>query len=325
MIIACVNALYIGTYAIEFAATAMEMAVTSQPQLAGVALAGFAAQLVDGTLGMGYGLTSSTVLVATGLCPKTASACVHLAQLGTCLVSGTSHHWCGNVEWQTCQRIAVPGIVGALVGTSLMSVLPAGASKTFASSLLLATGTYLFVRFLRLKNAPHEIREGPTRHPVVLTLIGALGGFVDSTGGGGWGPVATSGLLGEGRLAPHRVIGTVSASEFLVTVAAVAGFAMFPASINGAAGANSSALRVDLMLTLLIGGLLAAPLAPHAVARVPPRLLGVVVGGFIVITNARILLKSAAVDDICATRVLIAFALVWAGAFACVAHALFAC
>lgn len=322
--------LYAGSHAIDAVIFAVS-AVASQPQLAGVAIAGFCAQLVDGSLGMGYGLTSSTILVASGLTPKSASACVHLAQLGTTLLSGASHHMCGTVDWPTTRRIAAPGVIGALVGTALLSFLSVAPSKNLSSGLLLLVGFYLFARFFwgREKASPGEKAtkdsQGdttPARRHTLLTAIGALGGFVDSTGGGGWGPVATSGLLAEGRLEPSQVIGTVSASEFLVTAAAVAGFSL--ASFADAAGsphtelpeAEGAASTMHLMLTLLAGGLLAAPLAPLAVSRVPSRLLGVGVGGFIVATNARVLLHAAGVANDVTARVLLAIALVWASAMA---------
>ena len=276
--------------------------------LVGVATAGFLAQLVDGALGMGYGLTSSTVLVAAGLSPRTASEVVHLAQLGTTLVSGLAHHRCGTVDWPTAWRVAVPGVVGALVGASLLSSLPVAAAKTMASVLLLCVGLYLFVRFY----SPTPPAANPAAKPRALLLapIGLVGGFIDVAGGGGWGPVATCGLLAEGRLPPSRVIGTVSMSEFFVTVAAVAGFCLTSSS----GGLGLGAVRLDLMLTLLLGGLLAAPIAPLLVTKLDSQVLGVIVGGFICLTNARVLLKAASVPSKVCSTCLALLACVWLAA-----------
>lgn len=278
--------------------------------LAGVAVAGFVAQLVDGALGMGYGITSSTVLVSAGLPPRVASEAVHLAQLGTTLVSGIAHYRCGTVCWATTWRVALPGVIGASIGAVLLSRLPVVAAKTMASGLLLLVGLYLFAKFF----SPRPRCTDPTAQPKValLTPIGLVGGFIDVAGGGGWGPVTTSGLLAEGRLAPAKVIGTVSFSEFFVTVAAVAGFCMVRE--DDTAAANVPHVRFDLMLTLLAGGLLAAPVAPLFVTRLHPSTLGTIVGGFICLTNARVLLKAAEVSANITSLGLGALTFVWIGA-----------
>lgn len=146
-----------------------------------------------------------------GLPPRTASEVVHLAQLGTTLVSGLAHLRARTVHWPTAWRMALPGTIGALVGASLLAWLPAALAKALASCLLLGAGMYLFVRFY----SPRQQAVDPTASPKcsLLAPIGLLGGFIDVAGGGGWGPVATSGLLAEGRLLPANVIGTVSLSE----------------------------------------------------------------------------------------------------------------
>ena len=251
--------------------------------LAGVFLAGFFAQLVDGSLGMGYGLTSSTVLVCAGLSARTASASVHLAQLGTTLVSGLAHHRHGHVDWPTCWRIMPWGVGGAVLGVSVLSSIPSEAARPVAAALLFGTGAYV------LMNSARRAAAGAAPPPThaLLGPLGLLGGFVDATGGGGWGPVATSGLFAHGGLPAAKVIGTVSTSEFFVTAAAVLAFCA-----TSGLGAGADGARLDLVLTLLFGGLIAAPLAPRLVERVQPRLLGVLVGGFICTTNARVLLAA---------------------------------
>ncbi len=249
-----------------------------------IAIAGLAAQLVDGSLGMGYGLTSSTLLIFAGLSPAAASASVHLAEVGTTALSGVAHHRFGNVDWHAVRRIAIPGGIGAFLGATLLSSLSTESAKPLASTLLFTLGIYVLLRFL-LGKARVQRKGRPGLR--FLAPLGLIGGFVDATGGGGWGPVTTPTLLADGRLAPNRVIGTVSASEFIVALSASAGF--FTAL-------GGEAVRLEFVAALLAGGLIAAPIAAYLVRHLNPRLLGVVVGGFICFTNARVLLSAAGVS-----------------------------
>ena len=253
-------------------------------QLALLAVAGFAAQLVDGALGMGYGITSSTILLLIGLSPAAASASVHIAKIGTGASSGLAHHRFGNVDWKVVRRIALPGAAGAFIGATLLSALSTESSRPLSSLFLFTLGVYVVVRYLR--GGLRALRKGTPRLRFLIPL-GLIGGFVDATGGGGWGPVATPALLADGRLAPNRVIGTVSASEFAVAVAASVGFIF---------GIGVAGVRLDYVAALLAGGLIAAPIAAYMVRHLNPRLLGVVVGGFICFTNARVLLSAAGVS-----------------------------
>ena len=253
-------------------------------QLALLAIAGFAAQLVDGALGMGYGITSSTILLLIGLSPAAASASVHIAKIGTGASSGLAHHQFGNVDWKVVRRIALPGAAGAFIGATLLSALSTESSRPLSSLFLFALGVYVIFRYLR--GGLRALRKGTPRLRFLIPL-GLIGGFVDATGGGGWGPVATPALLADGRLAPNRVIGTVSASEFAVAVAASVGFIF---------GIGVAGVRLDYVAALLAGGLIAAPIAAYLVRHLNPRLLGVVVGGFICFTNARVLLSAAGVS-----------------------------
>ena len=265
------------------------LANLSMQDLLGVGVAGFAAQIVDGSLGMGYGVTSSTVLVLAGLSPATASASVHLAQLGTTAVSGLAHHQFGNVDLRTMWLLSLPGVLGAFVGATVLASISGNAAKTVTATLLFAMGARILVR-----GGKEHSRAKGTPSLQVLIPLGLVGGFVDATGGGGWGPVATSGLLSDGRLPPKRAIGTVSASEFFVTVAAVLGFFCALTTSNGAT--LGEAVRLDLVLTLLAGGMIAAPLAPLFVAWLDARVLGVVVGGFVCLTTLRTVLKALGVS-----------------------------
>lgn len=248
-----------------------------------IAIAGLAAQLVDGSLGMGYGLTSSTLLIFAGLSPAAASASVHLAEVGTTALSGVAHHQFGNVDWHAVRRIAIPGGIGAFLGATLLSSLSTESAKPLASTLLFTLGIYVLLRFL-LGKARVQRKGRPGLR--FLAPLGLIGGFVDATGGGGWGPVTTPTLLADGRLAPNRVIGTVSASEFIVALSASAGF--FTAL-------GGEAVRLEFVAALLAGGLIAAPIAAYLVRHLNPRLLGVVVGGFICFTNARVILAAAGI------------------------------
>ena len=278
--------------------------------LALLAVAGFAAQLVDGALGMGYGITSSTILLLIGLSPAAASASVHIAKIGTGASSGLAHHRFGNVDWKVVRRIALPGGIGAFVGATVLSALSTESSRPLSSLFLFVLGIYVVMRYLA--GGLRVLRKGTPRLRFLIPL-GLIGGFVDATGGGGWGPVATPALLADGRLAPNRVIGTVSASEFVVAVAASAGFIF---------GIGVAGVRLDYVAALLVGGLVAAPIAAYLVRHMNPRLLGVIVGGFICFTNARTLLAAMGVSDSVFLLVYGAIVAAWAGAVVFVVRAI---
>jgi len=246
-----------------------------------LALAGLGAQLVDGSLGMGYGVTSTTLLLALGTNPAAASATVHLAEIGTNLASGLSHWRFGNVDWKVVAKIGVPGAVGAFVGATVLSNLSTEVAAPVMQLILLSLGLYLLVRFT-LRGIDRRHLGKPMRKRF-LTPLGLFAGFIDATGGGGWGPVSTPAILASGRMEPRKTIGSIDTSEFLVSVAASLGF-LFALGNQG--------INVFWVLGLLAGGLVAAPLAAWLVRYVPPRLLGAGVGGMIVLTNVRSLLTS---------------------------------
>lgn len=275
-----------------------------------VAIAGLVAQFVDGSLGMGYGLTSSTLLIFAGLSPAAASASVHLAEVGTTALSGVAHHRFGNVDWHAVRRIAIPGGIGAFLGATLLSSLSTESAKPLASTLLFTLGIYVLLRFLLGKQRVSRKGQPGLRF---LAPLGLIGGFIDATGGGGWGPVTTPTLLADGRLAPNRVVGTVSASEFIVAISASAGF--FTAL-------GGEVLRMEFVAALLAGGFIAAPIAAYMVRHLNPRLLGVIVGGFICFTNARTLLAAAGVSDDSFRIVYGAIVIVWAMSVAFVVRAI---
>jgi uncharacterized membrane protein YfcA len=275
-----------------------------------LAIAGLVAQFVDGSLGMGYGLTSSTLLIFAGLSPAAASASVHLAEVGTTALSGVAHHRFGNVDWHAVRRIAIPGGIGAFLGATLLSSLSTESARPLASTLLFTLGVYVLLRFLLGRQRVSRMGRPGLRF---LAPLGLIGGFVDATGGGGWGPVTTPTLLADGRLAPNRVVGTVSASEFIVAISASAGF--FTAL-------GGEVLRMEFVAALLAGGFIAAPIAAYMVRHLNPRLLGVIVGGFICFTNARTLLAAAGVSDDAFRIVYGAIVIVWAVSVAFVVRAI---
>jgi len=243
------------------------------------AIVGLAAQLVDGSLGMGYGVTSSTLLVLVGLTPAAASASVHFSEIGTNLASGVSHWKLRNVDWRVVARIAGPGAVGAFLGATVLSSLSTENAAPVMSAILAALGIYIIVRFV-LGTRP-KLKKALTMK--FLAPLGLFAGFIDATGGGGWGPVATPALLVDGRMEPRKVIGSIDTSEFAVSLAASIGFLI---------GLGVAGINWGFALALLIGGLVAAPLAAYLVRVAPAHLLGVAVGGLILLTNSRTLLKT---------------------------------
>jgi uncharacterized membrane protein YfcA len=237
---------------------------------------GLLAQLVDGSLGMAYGVTSSTLLLAAGIAPAAASAAVHFSEIGTSLVSGFSHHKLGNVDWKTVSILAVPGFVGAFAGATFLASLPADTAKPWVAGLLLALGIYVIYRFLVLGGRRPTFKARPGVR--FLVPMGLVGGTLDSIGGGGWGPVGTTTLLSSGRLEPRKVVGSIDTSEFVVAVGGSLGFLV---------ALGSQGILWSYALALLAGGVIAAPIAAWLVKHLPARVLGVAAGGLIVLTNAK--------------------------------------
>ncbi|BDU05171.1 UPF0721 transmembrane protein [Nocardia cyriacigeorgica] len=272
-----------------------------------LAFAGLAAQLVDGSLGMAYGVTSTTLLLAIGTNPAAASATVHLAEIGTTLASGVAHWKFGNVDWRVVARIGIPGALGAFIGATVLSSLSTDLAKPVMALILLGLGVYLLGRFTLL-DLPRTNLGKPLRKRF-LTPLGLVAGFLDATGGGGWGPVGTPAILASGRMEPRKVIGSIDTSEFLVAVAASVGFLI---------GLGSAGVNLGWTLALLAGGLIAAPIAAWLVRHVPPRVLGSAVGGLIVLTNIRTLLRSDWIDAGAGARwvVYAIVGVIWAGAVA---------
>ena len=232
---------------------------------------GFAAQLVDGALGMAFGVISNTLLVGVmGVPPALASQRVHVVECFTTGVSGISHLLHRNIDGRLFVRLAIPGVIGGVLGAYVLSVLfrqDADFVKPFVLLYLTGIGVYLLVRGIMY---PPKIKEAKYIAP-----LGLVGGFLDAAGGGGWGPVVTSNLLIQGA-DPRKVVGTVSAAEFFLTVAVSATF-IWNLGFADLAGAT---------LGLLIGGIAAAPFGAFAAKRIPAKAMLILVGIVLTVTSA---------------------------------------
>ncbi len=221
-------------------------------------LVGLAAQLVDGALGMAFGLVSSSVLLSLGLPPAVVSASVHSAEVFTTGASGLSHLALGTVDKRLFLRLALPGMVGGVAGAYVLTRLPGELIRPFVYLYLLALAVLILLRAAGRALPRREVRRVP--------LLGFVAGLLDASGGGGWGPVATSTLLAHGGQA-RTTIGTVNAAEFLVTLSISLTFLL-----------TMGVQHLDIVLGLLVGGMLAAPLAALLVKRVRERWVLVAVG-----------------------------------------------
>ncbi len=254
---------------------------------AAFALAGGAAQFVDGTLGMGFGVTSATILLYMGVSAAAASAATHMAKLPTTFVSGLTHWRQGNVDQATFIRIAIPGGIAAFLGAVVLVNLSLEAAKTWMAGLLIFFGLVILLRFgfnKRLIPAPERGHSARWLSP-----LGALGGFTDSMGGGGWGPVVTPSVMTVTHHEPRKVVGSVNAAEFVVAVCASLGF------LTGA-----ERIEEDMpwlaVLGLIAGGVVVAPFAARLAGRLPHHVMGTLVGGLMLIVNGSVLAKAFGVS-----------------------------
>jgi hypothetical protein len=229
--------------------------------------AGFLAQTIDGALGMAYGISSTSLLLSLGVSPAAASASVHIAEVFTSGASGLSHWKFGNVNKKLFRLLLIPGIIGAITGAYILSSFDGKIIKPYISVYLLVMGFVVIGKALR-KKAPKK----KTKYVGPLAL---LGGFVDAVGGGGWGPVVTSTLIGSGR-DPRYTIGSVNTAEFFI---AAAGAGMFTLMIG-----------VDnwrVIIGLLLGGVIASPFAAYVCGKINPKVLMVIVGIVIIALSVR--------------------------------------
>ena len=245
----------------------MELDAATLSELLPFILVGFAAQLIDGALGMAFGVISSTLLVSLGVPPAAASAGVHAVEVFTTGASAISHSLHRNVNWKLFRRIVIPGVIGGILGAYVLTAIPAAKARPLVLAYLAAIGIYLLWRGLR-----HEHRE---KKPRIVEPLGLVGGFLDAAGGGGWGPVVTSNLLVQGAH-PRKVIGTVNTAEFFLS-------ATISATFIASMGFDSFTMA---LVGLLIGGIAAAPLGGYFAKRIPPRALLMMVGTLLMLTSA---------------------------------------
>ena len=241
------------------------------------AFVGFAAQLVDGALGMAYGVTATTILLSYGTSPAIASASVHTAEIFTTAASGASHWRLGNLERGLLLRLAGAGMVGGVLGAYVLTAFPGDKIRPFVAMYLLVAGAIVLGRGLRRHRQDHVL--GPNK----VMLCGLVAGFLDAAGGGGWGLLVTSSLV-WGGLTPRKAIGTACLAEFFVTTAVSATFV-----------ATIGLQMWPVILGLIIGGVIAAPIAALAARHMPERAMMITVGMLVMGLSVREILKGLGV------------------------------
>jgi uncharacterized protein len=235
-------------------------------------LVGFIAQIIDGALGMAYGVSSNTFLLSLGIPPAAASASVHMAEVVTTGISGFSHWRLGNVDWRLVRRLLIAGVVGGVLGAYLLTAIDGNLIKPYVAAYLLLMGSVIIYRAFTIqpRTKPDDY-HGPR-----ISWLGLLGGFCDAIGGGGWGPVVTSTLVARGKYA-RTTIGSVNFSEFFVTCSQSVVFVL----------SLSLSEYWQIILGLLIGGGIAAPLAARMTKKLPLKILMIMVGTLIILLSIR--------------------------------------
>jgi uncharacterized membrane protein YfcA len=236
---------------------------------------GLAAQMIDGAIGMAYGVTSTSILLSVGVAPATASACVHAAETFTTGVSGFAHLRVGNTDRSLVWRLAVPGMIGGAAGALVLTLLPGEVIRPYVSGYLLALGLFILRKALTAQSgfAPPPSRVAP---------LGLFGGLLDAIGGGGWGAIVTSTLLGQGTT-PRYTIGSVNLAEFFVT-----------ATISTTFLVTIGLTLWPIIAGLVLGGILAAPFAAYVTKHLPDKALMIMVGCVVVILSLRGILRALA-------------------------------
>ncbi len=228
-----------------------------------LALIGFAAQMVDGALGMAFGVVSTSAMLAMGMPPAHASAVVHTAEIFTTGASAASHFYHRNIDWRLVIRLGIAGVLGAVLGAWVLSNVDSSVARPFIAVYLLGIGCFILLKAYKLAPA----RDAPS---IWTAPVGFVAGFLDASGGGGWGPVATSTLVGSGH-APRMAVGSVNTTEFFVTIAAATTFFV-----------ELGAAPWKELLALVIGGVLAAPFGGLFVKRISARVLMIAVGCLVI-------------------------------------------
>lgn len=244
------------------AALDIVIGVVTSDEFLKAAAVGFIARSIDGALGMAYGISATTFLLGTGASPAVASASVHIAEIFTTGLSGLSHLRLGNVDRKLMLKLLIPGVIGGVLGALVVTKFDGAALKPWISGYLLVMGIYVLAKAWR-----H--RRKPAQEPKHVAKLALFGGFVDAAGGGGWGPVVTTSLVGAGQ-DPRRTIGSVNFAEFFIAIASAGAFVIF---IDAAPWATVAGL--------VAGGMFAAPLAAFLCRALPARALLVLVGTLI--------------------------------------------
>jgi uncharacterized membrane protein YfcA len=237
-------------------------------------LVGFAAQMIDGALGMAYGVSASTFLLSMGVPPAAASASVHIAEVFTTGVSGFSHFKLGNIDKALVKKLAIPGVLGGIAGAYILSNIDGNVIKPFVSVYLLIMGVRILWKVLRKQV---YVEEKEVRH---MSLLAVVGGFFDAVGGGGWGPIVTTTLIANGNN-PRKTIGSVNLTEFFVTFAEAVTFITLIGLVN-----------VNVILGLIIGGVIAAPLGAYLTRKVPAPAMMTIVGLLISFLSVRTIVQA---------------------------------
>lgn len=234
---------------------------------------GLVAQMVDGAIGMAYGVASSSVLMSMGIPPATASACVHAAETFTTAASGASHWRLGNIDKNLVRRLAIPGMIGGAAGAYLLSNIDGTIIKPYVAGYLLLMGFFIVWKAVKTQ-------IGNSEPPERVASLGLIGGFLDSVGGGGWGPIVTSSLIGQGTT-PRYAIGSVNLAEFFVT-----------ATISGTFFLTIGLELWPIISGLIVGGVIAAPFAAYATKHLPDKALMIIVGCVVMLLSLRTLLSA---------------------------------
>ena len=237
-------------------------------------LVGFIAQMIDGTLGMAYGVSCNTFLLTAGIPPAIASASVHFAEVFTTLASGISHFKMKNIDKKLFLRLLVPGVLGGVIGAYILSNFDGGVIAPFVNAYLIVMGIVIIIKMITMKKdkKPREVGRA-------VYGLGLVGGFCDAIGGGGWGPVVTSTLVASGHDV-KKTIGSVNTAEFFVTLAQSITFFTILGFMD----------NMVSILGLIVGGVIAAPFAAYFCKKIPVRPLLGIVGAVIIFLNARSLI-----------------------------------
>ena len=243
-------------------------------------IVGFIAQLIDGALGMAYGVSSTTALVTIGVYPALASASVHTAEVFVTLASGSAHLKFGNVERNMALHLVIPGVMGGITGAYVCTSISGKPLSVVVGSILLSMGLIITYKFA-FKKTPRSLKRGlPSKRLIPLGYVAA---FVDALGGGGWGPVATTTLVAS-DVEPNKAVGSVNFAEFFITTAESITFLILIGPEN---------FNWIIVLGLLTGGVICAPMAAWVCKKLPQRTLGILVGATIMILSVRMILKFA--------------------------------